>query len=96
MTKKAKSSKKANNGQTIKTETASAAIAAITANIAATTLSINDIDNTPIIEEERVPEENALVRQIVKLKKIKITIKFRNGFPLVNIRQDTKSRRLMT
>ena len=57
-----KNSKKVNNGQTIKNEPASAAIATITANIAATKISINDIDNTPIIEEERVPEDNALVR----------------------------------
>ena len=49
------------NGKSIKTETASNAIAAITANIAATSISMSNIDHTPIIEEERVPEENALV-----------------------------------
>ena len=49
------------NGQSIKTEQASNAIAAITANIAATSISFKDIDHTPIIEEERVPEDNALV-----------------------------------
>ena len=49
------------NGQSIKTENASNAIATITANIAATSISLKNIDHTPIIEEERVPEDNALV-----------------------------------
>ena len=46
------------NGVTIKEEPASQAIATITANIAATSISVNKIDFTPIIEEEeRTPED---------------------------------------
>ena len=58
-----------NDGQTVKSEPASAAIAAITANIAATSISINDIDHDPIIneEEERTPEDtSALVSSLFK------------------------------
>ena len=51
------------DGTSIKTEQASEAIAAITANIASTSISINDIDNEPIInsdqEEDRTPEESS-------------------------------------
>ena len=46
------------HGQTIKEEPASNAIANITANIAATSISMNNIDFTPIIQaEERTPED---------------------------------------
>ena len=63
------SEKVSNDGPTIKTEQASEAIAAITANIASTTISIPDIDNEPIInhesDEDRTPEESsALVRHM--------------------------------
>ena len=59
------------DGKTIKTEQASAAIAAITANIASTSISIPDIDNDPIInaEEDRTPEEpSALVSSKIMRK----------------------------
>ena len=54
--------KKSTNGPSMKNEAASTAMATITANIAATKISIDEIDHNPIIEKERVPEENALVR----------------------------------
>lgn len=56
------------NGQSIKNDQASAAIAAITANIAATNISMADIDNDPIIDDEREPEEpSSLVSKLVTL-----------------------------
>ena len=62
--------KKSNHGKSIKEESASEAMATITANIAATTISMDTIDNEPIIDnvsevtEERVPEDttSSLVR----------------------------------
>ena len=51
------------HGNSVSDDAASTAIANITANIAATSISMTDIDLQPIIEEERTPEDTtALVR----------------------------------
>ena len=56
--------KKSNHGKSIKEDSAGEAMATITANIAATKISIDTIDNEPIIDntptmaEERVPENS--------------------------------------
>ena len=54
------------DGQTINDDLATNAIASITANIAATSISINKIDNEPIIDEDRLEENNSsLVRNTI-------------------------------
>ena len=73
------------NGQSIKNEQASAAIATITANIAATNISIGDIDNEIIIDEERTPEEpSALVGDLFSLKNGSTVNKNRTLFKFFN------------
>ena len=53
------------DGQSMNEETAGQAIATITANIAATQISVPNIDNQPIIEEERVPEDTTTLVNFV-------------------------------
>ena len=53
------------HGDSVNNDMASTAIANITANIAATSISVDDIDHQHIIEEERTPEDtSALVRSL--------------------------------
>lgn len=83
------------HGNSVNEDTASTAIASITANIAATSITMTDIDLQPIIEEERTPEDtSALVRfkKSLEVNDLRLTVTSEKNFTGTVSKQEQKTK----